>query len=178
MRTLVARLFLVSACAALGATAPVGCVPGVQPGFVPAPAPPTGGPALVTTATLGDAGHADVTIAARELGAVFGVSFHLTASNATLDDAATSGTLALALNRVLARVDDGARNDAAFGGTRLDPADGDVAIDDGALASVHLTANEAGAIELHIERAVVRKADGSFVPVAVAGGTLTLEAAP
>lgn len=168
MRNLVAPLLL-------GAIA--GCIPAVQPGFAPAGAPPDG-PALVATATLGDAGHADVTVEGRELGALFGLSFHVTATNATLDDAQT--TLALALDRVVARVDDSATEEAdvAFGGTRLDPAAGDVTVDDGALATVHVQALEAGDVELRIERAVVRRADGSFVPVAVAGGTLTLEDAP
>jgi hypothetical protein len=143
----------------------------VEAGFVPSPAPD--GPALLTTATLGEPGHADVTIEARALGALFGLSFHVTTTNATLDDART--TDALTLDRVLARVDD--EHDVAFGGTRLDPANGDVAVEDGALASLHVTAREAGDVELRIERAVVRRADGSFIPVAVAGGTLTLEGA-
>jgi hypothetical protein len=169
-RLRLARLrFVVLALLALPASA--SCV---QPGFAASPAP--GGPALITTATLGEPGHADVTIEGHELGALFGLSFHVTvaAGNASLDDASTTATLAL--DRLVARVDDDG-NDVAFGGTRLDPATGDVAIDDGSLAAVHVTAQEAGDVELRIERAVVRRADGSFIPVAVAGGTLTLEGA-
>lgn len=152
------------------AFASVSCV---QPGFAPSAAPV--GPALVANATLGEPGHANVTIEGRELGALFGLSFHVTATNARLSNAAT--TDALPLDRVLARIDAKDDGDVAFGGTRLDPANGDVAIEDGALASLHVEASEPGDVELRIERAVVRRADGSFVPVAVAGGTLTLEGA-
>ena len=42
-------------------------------------------------------------------------------------------------------------SDAAFGGTRLDPAAGDVVIDDGDVASFAVTAREAGDVEVRIE---------------------------
>jgi hypothetical protein len=150
----------------------LGCDAAVEPGFAPSPAPPAGAAALVATATLGAPGHADVVIEGRALGPLFGLSFHVTATNAALDEVKAGD--ALALDRTVARIDG---NDVALGGTRLDPQSGDVALEEGALASFHVTAVEAGDVELRIERAVVRRADGSFMPVAVAGGTLTLEAA-
>lgn len=128
------------------------------------------GPALITTATLGERGHATVHIEGRRLGPLFGLSFHVTAKG--MENARTEN--ALAFQRTLARA---AGDDLACGGTQLTVEIGEVELADGALCAFDVVAAESGDIAITIEDAVARKADASFVPCAVAGGTLTLEGA-
>ncbi len=158
------------ACALAG-----GCI---APGFVADPAP--NGPALLAQASVVDGHRGVVDVYGAGLGEVFGVSFHVVVEGANVDvdlaDATVDGGLA-ALDRTLARID-ADRSDVAFGGTRLDPRAPDVAIADGALAHVVVDIDVAGSVRVEVADAVVRRADGSFVPCAAAGGTLTLEARP
>lgn len=153
-----------------------GCL---APGFAADPAP--SGPALVAHGSVVDGHRGVVDVYGAGLGDVFGVSFHVVVAGADgvdvdLADAAVDGGLA-ALDRTLARIADD-RADVAFGGTRLDPQAPDVALADGALAHVVVDVDVAGAVRVDIDDAVVRRADGSFVSCAAAGGTLTLEARP
>lgn len=150
--------------AVLGACAP-------SAGLVPDAAP--SGPSVQLTGDV-DGAHALLTIEGRDLGAVFGLSWHV-----RLDDAAVAvvapvqapvlGDGAVLLERVEA-------GDVAFGGTRPSRDAGEVEVADGVLATLEVRARAGGTSRVDIEAAVARRLDGSFVALAAAGGSLTLEA--
>jgi hypothetical protein len=143
------------------------------PGFAPDAVPD--GPRLVLDAALADDGtHATITVTAADVPELFGVSFHV---------ALTGGaTLAHAKMTTVLGDDDAAVHvaaihgaDAALGGTRVDPALGDVALR-GALATVDAAANGADTSELRLTRVLAKSADGQVVPLAFAGGVITWSA--
>lgn len=150
--------------AALGA-----CMP--SPGFVE-DAPPVG-PSLRVTGVVDDT-HALLTVEGRELGRVFGLSFHVLLDDALVAVVAPEQAPVLGEGGLLMeRVDGG---DVALGGSRPAREAGEVDVVDGAVATLELRARAAGVSRVDIVDAVTRRLDGSFIPLAAAGGTLTLEA--
>ncbi len=117
-----------------------------------------------------------VTLWGRELGDVFGWSAHvagldaaLVVSSATVEERLGPAEEAL----YLAAPRPG---DVALGGSRRAPELGDVSLAEAAtLASVRLHAAGAVVSRLELAQAVVRRADGSYVGVTTAGGTLDTE---
>ncbi len=128
------------------------------------------GPALTVAADV-EGGRATLHVRAHGLGEVLGVSAHLRVDPAlvAVDDAAATAFLGDDA-RTLAHVD-GA--DVALGGSHTSAVQSAVA--DGDLATVEVHGVDAGASRVELVDALARTADGAFVPLAAAGGTLTLE---
>ena len=64
--------------------------------------------------------------------------------------------------------------DVSVGAVRRDGVER--ALADGPFAILTVTAQDAAPVHLVVERALVRRSDGSFVPLAAQSGVLTLEA--
>jgi hypothetical protein len=113
-----------------------------------------------------------------ELGGVFGWSAHVGGFEATLATVTAEVEPRLgppADARVVATPHPG---DVALGSARVDPSLGDVALDaDVRLATVQLSPTAPVSTRIELRRAVVRRADGSYVAVTAAGGTLDTEGA-
>jgi hypothetical protein len=160
------RLLVPSALLLLGGAA---CA---APGFAP-DEPPGDGPSLVLAADV-DGARAAVTVVGAGLGDLFGLSAHV----------ALDGDLVRADGLAIAPFlgDDApvfaamGAFDVALGAARPSVAAGERAVDDGEIASFVVDARTAGTSRLELRDAVGRRADGSFVPLAVAGGAITLEA--
>lgn len=134
------------------------------------------GPALYVTVDTSDAVHPKATVWAAHLGAVFGIAAALRYDAAQLAPQQPRiepllGPDAAGEARYLIAARAGA---VVLGAARRGPAAGEQEITAPvALAVVPLEVLDAGSSRLALERAQVRRADGSFVAVQVAGGTLT-----
>jgi hypothetical protein len=160
-------------CTLILALLPLNTAACLAPSFTPSEPPPDG-PALIAAADIDDDGRgARVRIEGRDVGDVFGASFHVVVDRAILAEARVSEALAGALDRTMAAVDG---TDAAFGGTRFDPAAGDTPLPNDTFASFTVTVKDAGDHVVRIDDPVLRRADGSFLPCTAIGGVLTLEA--
>ncbi len=145
------------------------CAP--APGWVADAAPD--GPAVLVGGDV-DGDHALLTVEGRAVGAVFGLSLHVRIDDELVAVVAPVQAPVLGDGAVLVeRVDEG---DVAFGGTRPSRDAGEVEVADGTLATLELRARVAGTSRVDVIDAVARHLDGSFIPLATAGGTLTLEA--
>jgi hypothetical protein len=137
------------------------------------------GPRLWIEATLAGGKNAGVELWASELGPVFGYSAHVhfDASHLSLspDNASPEAPTVLAPDGPAKAVElwTQSAGDVGIGAVRRSPNLGEVPIVEATmLGSFMLEARRAGRSAIGIERAVVRRADGSFVSVSVAGGTL------
>ncbi|MBI1947308.1 MAG: hypothetical protein HYS27_16560 [Deltaproteobacteria bacterium] len=146
-----------------------GCAP--SPGLVADPA--TDGAGLWLQGEV-DGSHALLTVQGRQIGSAFGLSFHVRIDDALIAVVAPTQQPVLGEGALLIeRVDGG---DVAFGGTRPSRDAGDVEVADGVIATLEVRARAGATSRVELEDAVARDLDGSFVPLAAAGGTLTLEA--
>jgi hypothetical protein len=137
------------------------------------------GPRLWIDAKVDGGRTAQLELWAADLGPVFGYSAHLRFDDGHL--ALAAGTAPPASATVLGQ-DDPAKaielwtqgsGDVGFGAVRRSPEAGEVPIVDATkLGALTLEASRAGRSALTLDRAIVRRADGSFVPVTVSGGTL------
>jgi len=127
-------------------------------------AEPAAGPALRLEGTFtGDVLRVDVV--ADELGSVFGIAARLTFAPDHLAVTDAQLTDLFGESAELLRVDDGA---VVLGVARNEGE----ATGDGVLATVHFESLRAGDSNLALTRAMVRRADGSFVPAAFLGASL------
>lgn len=146
-----------------------GCTP--SPGLVMDGAPD--GPSVHLEGTV-DGSTASLSVLGQGLGEAFGLSLHVRFDDALVAIVAPTQEPVLGEGAVLLeRVVDG---DVALGGTRPSREAGEVTIADGLLATVDVRARAGATSRVEIVDAVARRLDGSFVPLAAAGGTLTLEA--
>lgn len=146
-----------------------GCTP--SPGLVMDGAPD--GPSVHLEGTV-DGSTASLSVLGQGLGEAFGLSLHVRFDDTLVAIVAPTQEPVLGEGAVLLeRVEDG---DVALGGTRPSREAGEVAIADGLLATVDMRARAGATSRVEIVDAVARRIDGSFVPLAAAGGTLTLEA--
>lgn len=145
------------------------CAP--EPGLVADEAP--SGPSVHLEADVADS-TATLRLLGQGLGSVFGISLHVHVDHelVRIEDFQTAPVLGEGAV-LLARARDA---DIALGGTRPSREAGEVELADGVLGSVELSARAAGSSRVEIVDALARRADGSFVPLAAAGGVLTLEA--
>lgn len=145
------------------------CTP--APGLVADQTP--SGPAVHLEGEV-DGSAAVLRVMGQGLGPVFGISLHLQIDHdlVRIEDFRTEPMLGE--GAVLLARAKGA--DIALGGTRPSREAGEVELADGVLGTVELSARAAGSSRVEIVDAVARRADGSFVPLAAAGGVLTLEA--
>ena len=144
------------------------------PGFllVDATAVAPGTPRVLTTAIV-DAAHATLTLTLKDVGPAFGVSVHvLLANTVQVDDIAVLPVLGDANEVIPVRSTNGI--DVSVGAVRRDGVER--ALADGPFAIVTVTAQDPAPVHLVVERALVRRSDGSFVPLAAQSGVLTLEA--
>jgi len=149
------------------------------PGFEPDEAPT--GAALYLTATLDDPAAPVVQVWARDLGTIFGLACHvefdggqLTAGAPVVEPAIGPDTAGEAGYLSVVAV-----GDVALGAARRGPDAGEVDVTAPTLvATIPLTVVSAGTSRLALTSAQVRRADGGFVPIAVAGGRLTTGGAP
>lgn len=141
------------------------------PGLVADQAP--SGPAVHLEGEV-DGSAAVLRVMGQGLGPVFGLSLHLQIDHdlVRIEDFRTEPMLGEGAV-LLARAED---EDIALGGTRPSREAGEVELADGVLGTVELSARAAGSSRVEIVDAVARRADGSFFPLAAAGGVLTLEA--
>lgn len=145
-----------------------GCTP--SPGLVVDDVP--AGPSVSLSAEV-EGSSATLTVLGRELGAAFGLSLHVLVDRelVRLDDFEAFPVLgddAVHLARA-----DGV--DVALGGSMKSRAAGEVTLADGPLGELRLSARAGGSSRVEIVDALVRRLDGTFAPLAAAGGTLTLE---
>ena len=139
-------------------------------------AEPTG-PSLFAVVDLTDPNAPVLEIRAKQLGPVFGIAFHLqfdetlvTAHDPVVPPFLGPDAPDEARYLVVARA-----GDVAFGGTRRGPAAGETELDASTvLTTIPLTLTGAGDSEISIKRTQVRRADGSVVPVSLAGGVLSV----
>lgn len=146
-------------------------------GFVP-DAPPSG--AALWLDVQGEAPDT-VEVWSAGLGPVFGLSFHIRydAQHVAVEAAQMASPLDSELPGealYLARVAEG---DVAFGGTRKGTGAGEATVDQPLrLATFRLSPRDGGTSRLDLTHVVVRRADGGFVSVETAGGTLQTGGAP
>lgn len=151
------------------------CSPGEPPLVAGSAADGLGGPRLVLEMDVRETA-ATAEIIAHELAGVFGLSFHVRwdetlvtvvtlEQHAFLDPERDNAAL------MLAHIGE---NDAALGGTRKQPSLGTVDVDAAPLATVHLEAVAPGRSAFMLTDVIARGSDGAYLPVAAAGGTLTL----
>jgi hypothetical protein len=112
----------------------------------------------------------------QQFGATFGYAFHVAVrgSNAALSDAVVEPALGADATTVVG----GNQGDRLFGSVRRGPSAGTKVIETPTLlATLTIASLRAGEAEVVIERAQVRRSDGSLVPVKVVGGTLSFPGA-
>lgn len=134
-----------------------------------------GGPSLFVEADVDEA-NATLTIRAAELGAAFGLSYHVVVDDDVLQVGAVEQSALLGEDAWL--VAHATRGDIVLGGTRSSPALGEIDIEDGVIATIALEGRADGKTRVDIAHAVLRRADGSFEAPAVAGGSFTFGAEP
>lgn len=150
------------------------CTP--EPGLVADEAP--SGPSVRLEADV-DGSTAALRVLGQGLGPVFGLSLHVHVDHELVRIEDFQAAPVLGEGAVLlARARDA---DIALGGTRPSREAGEVELEDGVLGSVvlgrvELSARAAGSSRVEVVDALARRVDGSFVPLAAAGGVLTLEA--
>lgn len=146
---------------------------------VDAPTTPTFSGSTVTgsglwmTADLTQPNAPRVHVWGQQLGATFGYAFHvaLKGSGVSVSDV----VIEPALGADATIITGGTDADRSFGAVRRGPSAGTVVIDAPTLlGSFTVTAAQAADVRLVLERAQVRRIDGSFVPLQVEGGTLQL----
>jgi hypothetical protein len=137
-------------------------------------AEPTG-PRLWLDATRDEAGAIRIEVHGAELGEVFGWAAHVRWDEAafTIESGGVGETLGGEAEA--ARLTSLQAGDAALGEARRGPASGAVAIDAPAILATLDVGGESGPSEVRLERAIVRRADGSYVEIATAGGLLTTD---
>ena len=121
-----------------------------------------------------DGSTASLQVVGSGIGSAFGLSLHVQIDGALVAfvDAASAPMLgdgAVLLSRIEGP-------NVAFGGKRPSIDAGEADITDGTLATIELRGRAAGSSRVEIIDAIARRVDGSFIPLAAAGGTLTLEA--
>jgi hypothetical protein len=156
-------------------TADVPLVPGFEPDEAPT------GAALYLTATLDDPAAPVVQVWARGLGMILGLACHVEFDGARFAAGAPVVEPAIGADTAdeagyLSAVGAG---DVALGAARRGPDAGEVDLTAATLvATIPLRVVSAGTSRLDLTSAQARRADGSFVPLAVAGGRLTAGGAP
>lgn len=131
------------------------------------------GTGLWMTADLSQPTAPRVHVWGQQLGATFGYAFHvaLKGSGVSVSDV----VIEPALGGDATSITGGTDSDRSFGAVRRGPSAGTVVIDAPTLlGSFTVTAAQAADVRLVLERAQVRRVDGSFVPLQVEGGTLQL----
>lgn len=141
--------------------------------------PPAAGPRLELSVTFGvdgDPGLIEVQVVAHAIGAVFGLSYHLSydpdvlALEGAVTQPAFLGSDADAIHVVAQRP-----GDLALGGSRRASALGDTPIADAlVLGTLHFRASPDAETRLSVTRSYARTADTALVPVSGGRGTLTL----
>ncbi|MDP1922498.1 MAG: hypothetical protein Q8L14_40025 [Myxococcales bacterium] len=129
------------------------------------------GTGLWMTADLTQPNAPRVHVWGQQLGATFGYAFHVALKGS--DVAVSEVVVEPALGADATSITGGTGTDRSFGAVRRGPAAGTTVIDTATLlASFTVTAAQAADVRLVIERAQVRRVDGTFVPLQVEGATL------
>jgi hypothetical protein len=162
------RLCFSSLLLALPALA-AGCL---EPGFTGDADP--GGPALVLEQ---DGAPGRFAVQGRGLGSVFGLSYHLVFDEDLLEVRSLEQVEILGGPQLARHIAAPRHGDVALGGSRLSREDGEALVEDGPLLRVELAARASGTSRVSLVDALARRADGSFIPLAAVGGSLTLEVA-
>lgn len=121
-----------------------------------------------------DGSTASLRVLGSGIGSAFGLSLHVQVDDALIAYADAAQLPVLGDRAVLLARIEGA--DVAFGGTRPSIDAGEADIADGTLATIELRGRAAGSSRVEIIDALARRVDGSFIPLAASGATLTLEA--
>jgi hypothetical protein len=135
-------------------------------------AQPTG-PRLWLDATRDGDGVVHIEVHGAELGEVFGwaAHVHFDAEAVTIETGGVGETLGG--DAEAAKLLSVQAGDASLGQARRGPALGGVLVDEPALLATLDVGAEGAPTEVSLERAIVRRADGSYVEVTAAGGLLT-----
>ncbi len=136
------------------------------------------GPRLWLDAARGDDGRLRIEVYGAALGQVFGWAAHVRHDAGALAVEAGALTETLGATTEAARFVSLAEGDAALGEARRGAALGGVAIDEPTVLAVLEIAEPEATSDVALDRVVVRRADGSWVEVATAGGVLTEGGAP
>ena len=151
----------------------------VTPGFEADPAPD--GPGLYVDVDVTDPDAPVATVWAADLGPVFGIALHvvLDGTHVTAHDVVMEPCLGSDSAGEAEYLAGPGTADVSLGGARRGVDAGEVTITDPVLvATVPLTTAAHGASRVEITRFQVRRADGSFTAVDVAGGLLTTGGEP
>ena len=131
------------------------------------------GPRLWLDATRDEDGVIRIEVHGAELGQVFGWAAHVRfdAEAVTVETGVIGETLGG--DAEAAKLSSVQAGDASLGEARRGPARVGVAIDEPALLATLDVGADGAPTEVSLERAIVRRADGSYVEIATAGGLLT-----
>ncbi len=149
------------------------------PGFEADPAPE--GAALYVDVDVSDPDAPVATVWASDLGPVFGIALHvvLDGAHVTAHDVVVEPFLGSDSAGEAEYLSGPGTADVSLGAARRGPGAGEVDVTDPVLvATIPLDVVEHGSTRIEITRFQVRRADGSFTAVDVAGGLLTTGGAP
>jgi hypothetical protein len=136
------------------------------------------GPRIWLDAASDEDGRMRIEVHGAELGDVFGWAAHVRHDAAAFTVEAGSITETLGAATEAVRFVSLGAGDAALGAARRGAALGPVPVEAPALLAVLEIGEPRGSTEVMLDRVVVRRADGSWVDVATAGGLLTEGGAP
>ncbi|NUO51104.1 MAG: hypothetical protein HOV80_19785 [Polyangiaceae bacterium] len=137
--------------------------------------PEPNGPRLWLDATRGGDGIVRIEVHGAELGEVFGWAAHVRWDAETLTVDAGGVAETLGGDAEAARLLSLQEGDASLGEARRGTALGGQAIDEPVVLATLDVGSDSGPSELSLERAIVRRADGSYVEITTAGGLLRPE---
>lgn len=138
------------------------------------PASEASGPRIWVDAERRD-GSVVLRVSGAELGEVFGWGTHVTHDAAAFDVSGAEVLGALGDDASATRIASAGPGDVAFGEARRGPSLGGVVVDEPTVLAEVRLADAKKATSVGLERAVVRRADGSWVGVALVGGQLDPE---